>query len=185
MSPHRPNPSQVPVSAFIVHVGEAEQLVGRLRLKYDATAALGVPAHVTILFPFMPPERITPSVVRAAADAFAFVPSFEFTLNEVRRWPKTTYLAPEPGQPFIQLTRAVTEAFPEYRPYAGEHPEIVPHLTVAHGDVQAAETAEGELRAALQCNGPIHGICRAVELIENSLGAWRTMHVIALQGRDA
>jgi 2'-5' RNA ligase len=175
----------VPASAFIIHVSEAEQLVGRLRLKYDATAALGVPAHVTILFPFMSPERITPNVVHAAAEAFAVVPSFEFILNEVRRWPKTTYLAPEPKQPFIQLTRAVTEEFPEYPPYAGEHPEIVPHLTVAHGDVQAAETAEGELRAALQSSGPIRGFCREVELIENSSGAWRTMHVIALQRRDA
>ena len=175
----------MPASAFIIHVSEAERLVGRLRLKYDPTAALGVPAHVTILFPFMSPERITPNVVHAAAEAFAVVPSFEFILNEVRRWPKTTYLAPEPEQPFIQLTKAVTQAFPEYPPYAGEHPEIVPHLTVAHGDVQAAETAEGELRAALQSSGPIRGFCREVELIENSSGAWRTMHVIALQRRDA
>jgi 2'-5' RNA ligase len=175
----------VSASAFIVHVSEAEQLVGRLRLKYDATAALGVPAHITILFPFMSPERITPNVVHAVADAFAIVRSFEFTLNEVRRWPKTTYLAPEPKQPFIQLTRAVTAKFPKYPPYAGEHLEIVPHLTVALGDVHVAVTSESELRAALLRSGPIRAFCRAVELIENSSGTWRTMHVIALQGGDA
>src|SRR5215216_5253276 len=47
----------VPRSALIVAVPEAEPLVGGWRLRYD-DASLGVPAHVTLLFPFMPAEEL-------------------------------------------------------------------------------------------------------------------------------
>src|SRR6185312_14804244 len=45
-------------TALIVAVPEAETAVGALRREHDSSAALGVPAHVTILFPFLPPERV-------------------------------------------------------------------------------------------------------------------------------
>ena len=45
----------MPISAFAVKVPAAEPLVGDLRRRYDATVALGVPAHITLLVPFMDP----------------------------------------------------------------------------------------------------------------------------------
>jgi hypothetical protein len=39
-------------TALIVAVEEAEIAVSELRLRYDPSASLGVPAHVTVLFPF-------------------------------------------------------------------------------------------------------------------------------------
>ena len=39
-------------TALIVEVPEAEPAVGALRLEHDRSAARGVPAHITILFPF-------------------------------------------------------------------------------------------------------------------------------------
>ena len=47
----------VPRSALIVAVAEAEPLVGEWRLRYD-NALLGIPAHVTLLFPFVPAENV-------------------------------------------------------------------------------------------------------------------------------
>ena len=38
-------------SALLVAVPEAEPLVGALRLVHDPSAAVGVPAHITILLP--------------------------------------------------------------------------------------------------------------------------------------
>jgi len=49
-------------SAFIVRVPEAEPCVGALRERFDASVKLGVPAHITVLVPFMSPERITEAV---------------------------------------------------------------------------------------------------------------------------
>jgi hypothetical protein len=38
-------------SAIVVVVEEAEPVVGAHRLRHDPVASLGVPAHVTILYP--------------------------------------------------------------------------------------------------------------------------------------
>ena len=44
----------------------ARPLVGDLRLRYDEPARLGVPAHVTRLFPFMAPSELSPASGRRA-----------------------------------------------------------------------------------------------------------------------
>jgi hypothetical protein len=41
-------------SALIIEVPEAEPAVARCREHLDASDALGVPAHITVLAPFMP-----------------------------------------------------------------------------------------------------------------------------------
>jgi hypothetical protein len=45
-------------SALIVEVPEAESAVAGLRAHLDASAPLGIPAHFTVLYPFMPPSRV-------------------------------------------------------------------------------------------------------------------------------
>src|SRR5689334_12059902 len=104
-------------SAFIVRVPEAEAVVGSLRERFDPSAPAGVPAHVTILFPFMSPERITPEVLAKAAMALRSANQFRFTLSVLGRWSETTYLKPEPAAPFVFLTELLVKQFPEYPPY--------------------------------------------------------------------
>lgn len=167
-------------SAFIVRVPEAEACVGALRVRYDASVKLGVPAHITVLAPFMSPERITEAVLQQAQAALNAASSFSFRLSQVARFPATTYLVPEPAQPFIALTQCLVHSFPEYPPFRGEHDCIIPHLTVAHGCVSEAEAAAQELAAAMRAHGPIHGRCGSVVLLENSSGHWREMHTFSL-----
>jgi 2'-5' RNA ligase len=147
-------------SAFIVEVPQAEFCVGALRERYDASAKLGVPAHITVLVPFMAPERVSDTVLARAQQALGAVPAFSFSLSKWGRFPQTAYLAPEPAQPFVELTQNLMRCFPEYPPFRGEHDSIVPHLTVAHGSAPDAEVAAAELVAALQAHGPIHAMCR-------------------------
>ena len=46
------------------------------------------------------------------------------------------WLTPEPAEPFVRLTEAIVERYPEYPPYEGTHDRLIPHLTVAyHHDV--------------------------------------------------
>lgn len=108
-------------SAFVVKVPAAESAVGDLRDQFDASAKVGVPAHITILFPFMPPEEITAGVLQQAQEALSVVPSFVFSLGEIGRFPTTTYLLPAPADPFVALTAALVRRFPAFRPYGGEH----------------------------------------------------------------
>ncbi len=167
-------------SAFLIHVPEAETCVGALRERFDGSVKLGVPAHITILVPFMSPELITESVLRRVQLALNAVPAFAFTLSRVARFPSTTYLAPEPSEPFIALTQSLMASFPEYPPFGGEFESIIPHLTVAHGNAAEAEVAAGELAAAVQAHGPIRSVCRSVALLENSSGLWKEMHSFTL-----
>lgn len=172
-------------TAFIVRVPEAEDHVAALRSRFDASVHLGVPAHITILYPFMAPDEITQSILERIQAALSRVPSFAFSLNQVRRFPATAYLAPEPAEPFVALTESLVHSFPKFPPFRGEHASIVPHLTVANGNASEAEVAATELEAVIQSSGPISSLCLSVALLENSSGRWREMHVFPLPAKMA
>lgn len=55
-----------PRSAVIVPVPAAEPLVGPLRAELDSHAGIGVPAHVTVMAPFLPgPDETTIAALAA------------------------------------------------------------------------------------------------------------------------
>ncbi len=143
-------------SAIIVPV-RVPVVVSRLRERMDPSAAEGVPAHVTLLYPFMPPDELRHDVRRTIEDIIAAEPAFPVVFSFVRRWPNLVYLEPEPAEPFRRLIRALSAAFPEYPPYGGLHEEVIPHLTVAQDqpdDYYAA--AEHALPAALPIRDVVH-----------------------------
>ena len=177
------NVSQLPTvseTGFIVRVPEAESRVRSLRDRFHPVARLGVPAHVTVLFPFMDPKTVNDDVLRQIRDALADARGFEFALTRVGRFPLTAFLTPEPAAPFIQLTQRLAGAFPAFPPFGGQFQTIIPHLTVAHGDPAQAEFAEAELSGLMATDGSIQATCRSVELLENSSGVWKQMHVFPL-----
>lgn len=49
------------LTAFALEVPEAEACVGELRARHDPSCALGVQAHITVLYPFMAPSAIARS----------------------------------------------------------------------------------------------------------------------------
>ena len=163
-------------SAFVVFVPEAESLVQDLRQEHDPSALAGIAAHVTVLFPFMEPSALTPSVLGTCQALLAAHTSFVFKLASVGRFPSTAYLEPSPPGPFVSLTHALWAAFPSYPPFTGEFTSVVPHLTVSHGSAQAATAVAEQLASGLQCVGPIAARCRSVSLVENSSGSWRLVH---------
>ncbi|NUP83938.1 MAG: 2'-5' RNA ligase family protein, partial [Nonomuraea sp.] len=118
----------ITTTALIAVVPEAEPVVGVWRERYDPSAAEGVPAHVTVLYPFLPFELVDTS---ALAELFAAWASFDVEFRGFGHFPGVLYLAPEPAEPFRELTTAVAERWPEAPPYGGAFPDVVPHLTVA------------------------------------------------------
>ncbi len=115
----------------------------------------GVPPHVTLLIP-APPD------VDAAAEALCPFGAFDVTFAGFGRFPATLWLAPEPAAPFVAMTEALVQAFPDHAPYGGLFEEITPHLTVAQGgELDAAETT---LAAAL----PLGSRASSVVLFEQA-----------------
>jgi 2'-5' RNA ligase len=107
-----------PYSGLIVEVPEAEPVVARLRERLDASAPLGIPAHITVLFPFMPPSAIDPAVLAKLAHLFAAVSRFRFRLDHTDWFgDEVLWLAPRDPGPFRALIEAVHQAFPAFPPF--------------------------------------------------------------------
>jgi hypothetical protein len=169
-------------SAVLVPFPEAERVVSPHRARLDRAAALGVPAHVTVLYPFVPPSAITPSVVEALAGAVASVSAFGCEFLETAWFgDDVLWLAPRPEAPFQALIHAVCAAFPGYLPYGGDHADPVPHLTVGErpdGGVAELRAAEAAVRPGL----PIRARVSRVWLMagRSSPGSWRTLAELPL-----
>ena len=158
---------------------EVERYIGHHRQRFDPPARRNVPAHVTVLYPFMDSALIDDEVRRTLRDVAAAVPCFEYRLRETRRFPSSLYLAPEPGDSFSALTDGVHRAFPDHPPFAGKFDTVVPHVTVAHGDEPQLCEIEVELRIALPGSG-LPARCAEMVLIEFTGGRWEPMQVFTL-----
>ena len=166
-------------TALICKVPEVEPFIGRHRQRFDPPARRNVPAHVTVLYPFLDPAGVDDRVVATLRDIAASVRRFDYRLRDLRRFPSSLYLAPDPAASFSALTQAVHHAFPDYPPFAGKFAVVVPHVTVAHGDEPQLCEIEVELRIALPAAG-VPARCEQMVLIENSSGRWETMQIFAL-----
>ncbi|GAB4000727.1 2'-5' RNA ligase family protein [Glycomyces albus] len=135
------------LTALLATIEEAEPLVGRWRERFDASAVLGIPAHVTVLAPFLRAERIDAEVVEELRGIFGGFGAFTVRFERCAYFPDLLYLEPTPDEPFLKLTESVVDRWPEAPPYGGKHPDPVPHLTVANGEetavLQGVESAVG------------------------------------------
>jgi 2'-5' RNA ligase len=166
-------------TALICRVPEAERYISRYRERYDPSARRNVPAHVTILYPFVPLANVDDAVLARLREIAAGVRCFDYRLAQTQRFPVALYLAPDPDRSFAELTDAVWRAFPEYPPFEGKFDVVVPHVTVAHGDEPQLCEIEVELRIALPAGG-VRARCSEMVLIENSSGRWEEMRCFAL-----
>lgn len=158
------------LGAIIVPVPEAEGLVGAWRDRYDPSASRGVPAHITLLFPFLAADRVGAEGLAFLDELFATTAPVQASLVEVRAFPGVLYLAPEPATWFVSLTHALSARF-GLLPYGGVHEQVVPHLTIVQGG-EAAVMAEIAAQAA-PCL-PIEFAAREAWLMEQrDRGYWQ------------
>jgi 2'-5' RNA ligase len=168
-------------SALVVLVPEAEALVKPFRDVHDPSAAAGVPAHITLLYPFKSPDTVDAATLEYLRGYFACVGAFQFTLLAPHRFPGVLYLAPDPDEPFRQLTTAIWKRYPETPPYGGKWRNIVPHLTVA----QVADPGQLDRVASSfshACHGrlPIGAAATEVALMEKRSERWAVRATFAL-----
>ncbi|MEP7291800.1 MAG: 2'-5' RNA ligase family protein [Chloroflexota bacterium] len=102
-----------------------------LRLKYGFEGMLRVPAHITVLFPFVPLDELD-AACETLRPLFADVPPFEVTLDGYGHFPTATYLKPANPEPIKALFRLIHGAFPGCPPYRGAFgsDDIIPHMTI-------------------------------------------------------
>jgi len=165
-------------SALLLPVPAAEAAVGPHRARLDASARDGVPAHITVLYPFLPPGGIGPAVLAELRRLFAAVPRFSFTLDRVRWFDQSVvWLGPSDESRFRALIDLAGGAYPSCPPYGGVYEDVVPHLTIGDRGGQA------ELQAAAEAVRPLLPIVtEATRVIlmagpdpRREPGPWQTM----------
>ncbi len=162
-------------SALVVEVPDAEPVVGEWRARLDPSAALGMPAHVTVLYPWLPADAVDDATRADLDGVLSAVPSFDVAFGELARVPRTIYLAPSPPDAFVALTSAVVARWPECPPYEGRYDEVVPHLTVADAvDVDALAHVVAGVAPRL----PVRARVTAVSLfVRRADGPWERASV--------
>lgn len=168
-------------SAVLVPVPEAEELVGAWRSVHDPTARTGVPPHITLVVPWLPPEQIKAEHFEELDVLLAAQKQFDYSLEQVRWFgERVLWLAPTPAAPFRDLTTLVAGHFGT-PPWQGEFSEVVPHLTVGlAGYAQAGTLADAaeDLVARL----PVACRAREVDVMCGDGSRWSVAHRVSLAG---
>ncbi|PMQ02630.1 RNA 2',3'-cyclic phosphodiesterase [Dyella sp. AD56] len=154
-------------------VPEAEPVVGSFRELYDPSARRGLGAHITLIYPFIDSELLTPGLLARVRDVAAELPAPMFRLAEVRTFPSVVWLAPEPSKPLVHIATALERAFPDHPKGGGAFPDFVPHLSVARNVQQEKTAVINELQARLADHGPIYGWCESLSLLVSENRRWR------------
>lgn len=170
-------------TALIVPVPEAAPVVDGWRERTaQSKPSTGVPAHVTVLIPFLPADEVDRGARDELRDLVAAFEPFDFALPGCARFPTTLYLVPEPSAPFTALTRAVVERWPALPAYGGDFDEVVPHLTVAQGESAVLDAAEAEVAPQLPLAARATEVL-LLEQIEPALETWRVRDRFRLGAR--
>ena len=162
-------------TVIIVPVPEAEPAVDLLRRANTPDGADGMPAHVTLIYPFTDDSQLVAgriAEVRAVLEHFS---AFEFVLSEVRRFdnlPNESYvwLAPTPSWPFVEMIEELASPFPEPPPFGGAFATVIPHLTIAAStDEDLLDRVANQAADAL----PIRARAETACIMQRVNGLWR------------
>ena len=168
-------------SAILIPVPNADKLVGVYRDRYDPAARAGIPAHITLLYPFLDRECITSNSVVEVQEVFQSFQPFDFFLVAMRRFPGVLYLHPEPDNEFRRMTQALVDQSPDHPPYKGAYSSVKPHLTVAHADdVVAMKAIEEKFQSHAESHLPMKNRAEEVWLMVERNGKWRKHTSFAL-----
>ncbi|MFF8373454.1 2'-5' RNA ligase family protein [Streptomyces lydicus] len=165
-------------TGLIIRIPDAEPAVRAWREQFDPSARAGVPAHITVLFPFLDESRIDAGVRSTLTDVLGTHRAFDLRFESCGRFPGVLYLAPEPDTPLRRLTEVIADRWPEVPPYGGKFTEVVPHLTITDGQDDAVLD---EIEADLLSELPVVSRVSSVDLMVHDGAEWQERASFALR----
>jgi 2'-5' RNA ligase len=140
-----------------------------------ATVARGLPAHVTVLFPFAAATDVDARLRREVGEHFRAFAAFGAELTGVGQFDAHAWLVPEPHERFTALLAETYARFPQFPPYGDAFAEPVPHLTIAEdGAGESVEDIVGQADRELGAGLPFEFTVDRVALFEELAdGTWR------------
>ena len=158
-------------SGLVLLVPALEPKIDDLRARHDPAARQGMPAHITVLYPFMDPVKIGPTQRNRLAEVIRGFQPFDLTFQRIGRFPEALWIQPDPTEAIIAMVQAIVAAFPDYPPYRGQFETVIPHVTVGLGDSFELAAVEPELRRRLA--DPVRQRVEAVALFTTVRRKWR------------
>jgi 2'-5' RNA ligase len=142
------------VAFLVIRFAEVDRVVRDHRLRHDPWARVGVPAHVTVHFPWLPADTVDAGALAAVRDLARTVEPFDVTFSRLRWFDSSVlWLEPTPEQPLRELAQRSAGRWPEFPLYGGQFEDVIPHLTVGvladDGDPAALRAVEQDLSARL------------------------------------
>ncbi len=167
---------------MIVAPHEVQAIAVPLLRRYAPDTLTRVPAHLTVLYPFVAYERLDEACDQLASIGASIAP-FEVTLAGYAEFPGVIYMIPRNPQPIKRLFRTIYQHFPDCPPYRGAFgDDLTPHLTVAEFETPDEQRAA---RAALPRYAPVTFQVKRLHIlygIDAIALPWLTHTVIPLGG---
>jgi 2'-5' RNA ligase len=108
-----------------------------LREEYASLSFHQMPAHITLLYPFVSEGEIDPAL-HILNQVCSHIAPFELTLDCYDRFENVHYLTTSEPDIVIRIQGTLAKAFPDYPLYSGVHGSVfVPHLTLADFETRA------------------------------------------------
>ena len=163
-------------TAVLLCVPEADALVGPWRESGDPSASAGVPAHVTLLYPFLDSSLVDEGVLAELDWFFRGVDAFAVRFDGVGEFADAgvLYLDPE-GRALDDLAAALARRWPETPPYSGAVEKPHAHLTVVR---TTDEALRAEAAASMRAGLPLEATAAQAALWTcDEDGQWTETHV--------
>jgi 2'-5' RNA ligase superfamily len=163
----------------IVAPVSVQEHVGRLHRMYQPERPMKVPAHFSVLHPFVGYRELDEGLERLRGLCARLAP-VEIVVEGYAAFPGVVYLKASDPEPLRAISRALCGEFPECPLYGGDHgPELNPHVTVFEPE-RDTERLAGEMPAY----EPVNFTARALHVYYGNadIVPWLTAAVIPLGG---
>jgi 2'-5' RNA ligase len=126
---------------MIVAPHEVQAIAVPILRQYAPETLIRVPAHITILYPFVPVEQLD-EASEILRQVCANIVPFDITLSGFASFPGVVFMKITDPQAIRNLFHHIFAAFPNYPPYGGRFGnELNPHMTVAEFTNEARQQA--------------------------------------------
>ena len=167
-------------TAIVVPFHDGPAVVTAHRRALTSDGADRMPAHVTLIYPFVDDADLADDEFRRLHGVLAAFAPFDVTFATFARFdgqPPGLYLEPEPAGPFFAMIAALAEEFPAFPPFGGVHETVIPHLTLGYTeDAKTLRAVEADVGRHL----PVRARVDEVAVMEHGADGWRPREHIAL-----
>ncbi len=114
-------------TGLVIPVPEADALLAAVGARYPGTVREGVPAHVSLLYPFVAAAELDEQVTSALCELLAEQAPMPVQFAECYRREGFVALRPDPIDGLTELMNKTHLRWPDVVPYEGVYQDVEPH----------------------------------------------------------